>query len=223
MKITSPIKGYSETTEVGPYTLSFKDGVAEVENLNDGAKAWLKANGYGVGSTKAKRPDDPTPEPTDPRKVTVEQVGTPTRDGAVDPAKGDFLGPVNAGEANPHGSQVVNPEIHASEGVRPVKGGAVHVDDATAQDEAEKAHAAAATDGTAVVVTEAEEEDRQEPLPANPNPEPPSGDGDGDGDTASTVDLKGQALDDALEAAGLTKTGTADEKRQRLADHQAQA
>jgi hypothetical protein len=31
-------------------------------------------------------------------------------------------------------------------------------------------------------------------------------------------ELKGQALDDALEAAGLSKSGTADEKRQRLAD-----
>lgn len=34
-------------------------------------------------------------------------------------------------------------------------------------------------------------------------------------------DLKGTALDDALEEAGLSKSGTADEKRQRLADHQA--
>jgi hypothetical protein len=33
-------------------------------------------------------------------------------------------------------------------------------------------------------------------------------------------ELKGQALDDALEAAGLPKSGTADEKRRRLADHQ---
>lgn len=32
-------------------------------------------------------------------------------------------------------------------------------------------------------------------------------------------ELKGQALDDALEAAGLPKTGSADEKRARLAEH----
>ncbi len=32
--------------------------------------------------------------------------------------------------------------------------------------------------------------------------------------------LKGQALDDALEAAGLPKTGSADEKRARLAEHE---
>lgn len=35
------------------------------------------------------------------------------------------------------------------------------------------------------------------------------------------VDLRGKALDSALEAAGLPKNGTADEKRQRLTDHQA--
>ena len=33
---------------------------------------------------------------------------------------------------------------------------------------------------------------------------------------------KGQALDDALTEAGLPKTGTADEKRQRLAEHESQ-
>lgn len=32
-------------------------------------------------------------------------------------------------------------------------------------------------------------------------------------------DLKGAALDEALEKAGLPKTGTADEKRARLAEH----
>lgn len=34
-------------------------------------------------------------------------------------------------------------------------------------------------------------------------------------------DLKGKALDEALDAAGLPKSGTADEKRARLAEHQA--
>lgn len=34
-------------------------------------------------------------------------------------------------------------------------------------------------------------------------------------------ELKGKALDDALEAAELSKSGTADEKRARLAEHQA--
>jgi hypothetical protein len=35
-------------------------------------------------------------------------------------------------------------------------------------------------------------------------------------------DLKGAALDDALEAAGLSKSGTVKEKRARLAEHHAQ-
>ncbi len=35
-------------------------------------------------------------------------------------------------------------------------------------------------------------------------------------------DLKGAALDDALEEAGLSKSGTVKEKRARLAEHQAQ-
>lgn len=37
--------------------------------------------------------------------------------------------------------------------------------------------------------------------------------------TAPDRQLRGKALDDALEAAGLSKGGTVDEKRQRLADH----
>lgn len=34
--------------------------------------------------------------------------------------------------------------------------------------------------------------------------------------------LKGKALDEALDAAGLSKAGTADEKRARLAEHEAE-
>lgn len=195
MKITSPVKGYSETTEIGPYRFEFKDGVVDYDEaahgkLNEGVKAYLKEQGYGIGATRVERPE-PAPEPLDPRSDAAdEQVGTKTRDGAVDPAEGDFLGPTNAGEANPHGSKVVNPEIHASQGVRPIKGGDVHVSDPAAQDAAEKAHTVAATD--------AEKADQPDPV------------------GTEAENLKGQALDDAL-------TGTADEKRQRLAEHQAQA
>lgn len=42
-----------------------------------------------------------------------------------------------------------------------------------------------------------------------------------DEEREETEELKGAALDEALEAAGLPKTGTADEKRARLAEHQA--
>lgn len=296
MKITSPVKGYNESTEIGPYRFDFVDGEAEYDEdkhgkLNDGVKAYLEDQGYGLGSKAAQAPDV-APEPADPRKVGDEQVGTKMRDAAVDPQPGDFLAPTNAGKANPHGSQVVNPEIHASEGVRPVKAGAVHVDDSAAQDKAEKEHAAAATDGTPVEVTPGEKRDviaaggpgltlgqsdpdgKVEPMP-EPEPtednaiEVPEGDtdariawvheaddqgeatrranalhrhateagdtdleelgvrlraavyGNGGGSTEPEpdVELKGQALEDALEQRGLPKTGTADEKRARVAEH----
>lgn len=211
MKITSPIKDYSDTTSVGPHTLEFKNGVAEADDLSDGAKAWLKAHGYGIGSAKAASPDA-RPEPADPRKVSDERVGTRTRDGAVDPHKGDFLGPTNAGKGNPHGSSVVSPEIHASQGTRPIKGGEVHVDDPAAQDKAEKDHVTNATDGTPITSVPDEDAAReaQQPLPSNPH-----------GNGPADEQLKGAALDEALEEAGLSKTGTADEKRARLAEHQA--
>lgn len=40
---------------------------------------------------------------------------------------------------------------------------------------------------------------------------------------AEAEELKGKALDDALDAAGLSKSGTADEKRDRLAEHEAKS
>ncbi|MDN5588201.1 MAG: hypothetical protein L0G69_16740 [Brevibacterium sp.] len=86
--------------------------------------------------------------PIDPRTLEDEQVGTKLRDGAVDPKVGDFLGPSNAGEDNPHGPTVVNPEIHAHQGVRPVRPGEVS-DDAEVQDEAETAHLTEWHPGTA--------------------------------------------------------------------------
>lgn len=80
----------------------------------------------------------------DPRTVTDETIGTPLRDAAVDPRPTDFLAPTNAGLAgeagNPHGPHVISPEIHGSEGVRPVRSGPVS-DDPAAQDTEETAHA----------------------------------------------------------------------------------
>lgn len=43
--------------------------------------------------------------------------------------------------------------------------------------------------------------------------------GDAKGDAGDLSELKGQALDDALDALSLSKAGTADEKRARLAEH----
>lgn len=86
--------------------------------------------------------------PIDPRTLEDEQVGTKLRDGAVDPKAGDFLGPSNAGEDNPHGPTVVNPGLHALQDVRPVRPGEVS-DDAEVQDEAETAHLTEWHPGTA--------------------------------------------------------------------------
>ncbi len=65
----------------------------------------------------------------DPRNLATQQLGTKLRDAAVDPLPGDFLGPINAGvegpEGNPHGPNVVNPEIHGLEENRGIVPGLV--------------------------------------------------------------------------------------------------
>lgn len=79
----------------------------------------------------------------DPRDLVSQVIGTPLRDGAVDPLPGDFLGPTNAGAegelGNPHGPSVISPEIHGSQGVRPIRPGAVS-EDPEVQDAEETAH-----------------------------------------------------------------------------------
>lgn len=46
-----------------------------------------------------------------PPNPSPDRTGTPLRDGAVDPRPDDYLGPSNAGEADPHGPLVVNPGL----------------------------------------------------------------------------------------------------------------
>ena len=81
----------------------------------------------------------------DPREVGEVFDGTTLRDAAVDPRPTDFLPPTNAGlegeAGNPHGPNVVSPEIHAVEGNRPVLAGLVSSDPAV-QEAAETAHLA---------------------------------------------------------------------------------
>jgi len=69
-------------------------------------------------------PTEPAP-PADPRDVKPDKVGTPVRDAAVNPQPGDFLAPVDAGKADPHGPEVVSPGLHANQDQRPVKPKAV--------------------------------------------------------------------------------------------------
>lgn len=98
----------------------------------------------------------------DPRDFPLQVPALP-RDGAVDPLPGDFLGPTNAGVegelGNPHGPHVVSPEIHASEGVRPIRPGEVD-GDPELQDADEHEHLA---------------EWQPQTVPPEPEPEPEPG------------------------------------------------
>jgi hypothetical protein len=106
---------------------------------DEAALNYYRSAGYKV-SGKVESPVE-SPEPPDPREVTRRRRHA-LRDAAVDPEPSDFLAPVNAGEANPHGSEVVSPEIHASgpSGIRP---GEVFVEDVDKQEKREKEFAQA--------------------------------------------------------------------------------
>lgn len=118
----------------GPGGAVFVDGEAETD---DGAALnYYRGAGYKV-SGKVDSPLTQQEVP-DPRDYEDTVLGTRLRDAAVDPHKDDFLPPINAGKANPHGPAVVAPEIHASgpAGIRP---GVVHVDNLGKQEAREKA------------------------------------------------------------------------------------
>ena len=114
-------------TRFGSTEVLFVDGKAEVDELPDSVRAYLALAGYTVDG-KTPKGSEPDPAPVvDARDATGELVGTPLRDAAVDPRPEDFLPPVNAGEADPHGPLVVAPGIHA-EGERVVAAGPVSSD-----------------------------------------------------------------------------------------------
>lgn len=120
-KIYAPNPDYSGTYTWGDGTVTdFHDGVAEVDqDLSPAVRGYLASNGYGIGKPAPSPADEPT-TPPDPRDVSTDQVGSRLRDAAVDPRDDDFLPPINAGKegdaGNPHGPNVVAPEIHASAG-----------------------------------------------------------------------------------------------------------
>lgn len=126
VKITAPdaanMAGEHSTT-YGPVNVLFIDGKAEVDELPDAVRSYLLRTGYTVGGEQLDQPDQAAVP--DSREAGKRQlVGTELRDAAVDPVSEDFLAPVNAGEADPHGPLVVAPGIHA-EGERVVKAGPV--------------------------------------------------------------------------------------------------
>ena len=128
-KITAPVAAPGEVIGVGG--LVFTDGVAETDD--PAVLAYAERHGYGVGRKKpagVTDMDDSTAVPNvDSREIHKDgpvQLDT-LRDAAVDPRPDDYLAPVNAGKADPHGPLVVAPEIHGS-GRGPQVPGAVHED-----------------------------------------------------------------------------------------------
>lgn len=135
MKVHAPNTQFNGTVA----GVEFADGVATVDKDTSPAVVdYFRRHGYGLGK-KASDPDD-TPEPPDPRDIGDGKVGTPLRDAAVDPRKEDFLPPINAGKANPHGPEVVAPHVHGSPDRR-ITPGDVAVEDTDAQEAKETAHA----------------------------------------------------------------------------------
>lgn len=94
--------------------VQFADGVAEVDRSNTAALHYFRVARYGI-----ERPAElEDPEPVDLRELGdrgdgIVVVGSRLRDAAVDPQPGDFLAPVNAGLADPHGPLVASPGLHA--------------------------------------------------------------------------------------------------------------
>ena len=121
--------------------VAFSKGVAEVDPKEHAAAiGYFRRRGYGIGKAAKVEPD--RPERVDAREATRRTVGTPLRDAAVDPEKGDFLAPINAGKEDPHGPKVVSPEIH-HEGPKGIKPGEVHVGEPAEQQRDERALAQA--------------------------------------------------------------------------------
>lgn len=264
-KIIAPVEGYNG--RIGE--VEFVDGQAETDDIN--IINYCRSAGYIVDDELVEAIlDETTVDARDAAKP--DQVGSKLRDAAVDPRVRDFLAPINAGQADPHGPEVVAPEIHASE-TGPIVPGVVG--DKAYQDAKESAVAEAVRVDQAPVpevmkalegVVEAEDTDDEvkpddvdaelqdeleaddddddladetvteertaepgEPLPEikQPDVEPaPSIETPDSVIVEGTIEkveqLKGEALEKALDDAKLSKSGTADEKRQRLADHQAQ-
>lgn len=130
-KIYAPHRSFSG---VGAGGVVFKDGVAETDD--QARLMYFRDAGYGIGEPREEVERTPTADARDYAEPIM--LGTPLRDAAVNPQPQDFLPPVNAGLADPHGPLVVAPEIHASgpAGIRP---GEVFVDEPARQERAETA------------------------------------------------------------------------------------
>lgn len=86
IKITAPLEGYTATTQVGPTVLHFEDGVAQVDNLSEGVRGFLKRAGYKVTGTNKDGDINPG-EITETDQARLEAQGDPTKDAAVEEAQ----------------------------------------------------------------------------------------------------------------------------------------
>lgn len=135
-KVYAPNRAYNGPGAGG---VMFIDGVGETDNA--AALAYFRNAGYGIDEPPARGEPAPArvgPEPVEP----VVSVGEPLRDAAIAPLPKDFLPPINAGEADPHGPLVVSPGLHAVSPA-PIRPGPVAVHDPAQQnrDESELAEA----------------------------------------------------------------------------------
>lgn len=131
--IKAPNEAYSG--QIGDVV--FKDGRAETDNL--AVITYCRGAGYEVDG----RVDNPAALPAaviDSRR-THATLGAPLRDAAADPRPGDFLPPVGAGHADPHGPEVFSPQIHAS-GTAPLVPSSLPADLAQAAGESDPAQLA---------------------------------------------------------------------------------
>lgn len=120
------------------------DSVENPERAGRAIAGYARRHGLRIEDGRLLVGDADGTETPDPRSLGflgsgIDRQGTALRDAAVDPHPDDFLPPTNAGEANPHGPEVVAPELHGSQGVRPVKPGRVP-DEPDVQEAAEQAH-----------------------------------------------------------------------------------
>ena len=136
MKVYAPNREYAGVAA----GIQFAKGVAEVDEAsNQGAMAYFRRAGYGIGSPLTAVPAKP-PEYQPERPAEVALV-PPSLDAAVQPNAGGpvsdaFLPPTNAGHADPHGPLVVSPGLHAVPPA-PIRPGEVYVDDVARQEREE--------------------------------------------------------------------------------------
>jgi hypothetical protein len=129
-RVFAPNKAYNGTTA----GVRFANGVADTDDAD--ALAYLARAGYGVDEYKAAPSSTTAVDARDAGDPIP--IGTRLRDAAVDPRASDFLPPTNAGEADPHGPDVVSPQIHGSE-TGPIVAGRVAVTDPALQEAKETA------------------------------------------------------------------------------------